>query len=130
MMLINFMQQVTMKGLATEHVRGKVAKVRQHLGDRLDFYRGQTFAHGRTPDMVFKLMSGLCAFVWHAFDRGVIDQEKATAMLTAGEAAIMEAARACRETGRLLREHGVSLAKADLEPVYRAEVARLFDSEL
>ncbi|MBL5945361.1 6-phosphogluconate phosphatase [Enterobacter asburiae] len=27
-------------------------------------------------------------------------------------------------------EHGVDLAKADLEPVYRAEVARLFDSEL
>ena len=27
-------------------------------------------------------------------------------------------------------EHGVTLAKADLEPVYRAEVARLFDSEL
>ena len=27
-------------------------------------------------------------------------------------------------------EHGVFLAKADLEPVYRAEVARLFDSEL
>lgn len=27
-------------------------------------------------------------------------------------------------------EHGVSLAKSDLEPVYRAEVARLFDSEL
>jgi hypothetical protein len=27
-------------------------------------------------------------------------------------------------------EHGVNLAKADLEPVYRAEVARLFDSEL
>ena len=26
-------------------------------------------------------------------------------------------------------EHGVDLAKADLEPVYRAEVARLFDSE-
>lgn len=27
-------------------------------------------------------------------------------------------------------EHGVELAKADLEPVYRAEVARLFDTEL
>ena len=27
-------------------------------------------------------------------------------------------------------EHGVNLARADLEPVYRAEVARLFDSEL
>ena len=27
-------------------------------------------------------------------------------------------------------EHGVNLAKTDLEPVYRAEVARLFDSEL
>ena len=27
-------------------------------------------------------------------------------------------------------ENGVDLAKADLEPVYRAEVARLFDSEL
>ncbi len=27
-------------------------------------------------------------------------------------------------------EHGVDLAKADLEPVYRAEVARLFDAEL
>ncbi|CAB5603768.1 Phosphorylated carbohydrates phosphatase TM_1254 [Citrobacter youngae] len=27
-------------------------------------------------------------------------------------------------------EHGVTLAKADLEPVYRSEVARLFDSEL
>ena len=27
-------------------------------------------------------------------------------------------------------EHGVDLAKTDLEPVYRAEVARLFDSEL
>ena len=27
-------------------------------------------------------------------------------------------------------EHGTQLSKADLEPVYRAEVARLFDSEL
>ncbi|KNC90029.1 6-phosphogluconate phosphatase [Trabulsiella odontotermitis] len=27
-------------------------------------------------------------------------------------------------------EHGVNLQKADLEPLYRAEVARLFDSEL
>ncbi|MFU0965070.1 6-phosphogluconate phosphatase [Kluyvera ascorbata] len=27
-------------------------------------------------------------------------------------------------------EHGTKLAKSDLEPVYRAEVARLFDSEL
>ncbi|MDU4267805.1 MAG: HAD hydrolase-like protein, partial [Enterobacter hormaechei] len=27
-------------------------------------------------------------------------------------------------------EHGVDLVKADLEPVYRAEVARLFDAEL
>ena len=27
-------------------------------------------------------------------------------------------------------EHGTNLAKADLEPVYRAEVARLFDTEL
>lgn len=27
-------------------------------------------------------------------------------------------------------EHGVNLAKTDLEPVFRAEVARLFDSEL
>lgn len=28
------------------------------------------------------------------------------------------------------KEHGVALAKAELEPVYRAEVARLFDTEL
>jgi len=27
-------------------------------------------------------------------------------------------------------EHGVNLAKAELEPIYRAEVARLFDAEL
>ena len=27
-------------------------------------------------------------------------------------------------------EHGVELAKAELEPIYRAEVARLFDTEL
>jgi hypothetical protein len=27
-------------------------------------------------------------------------------------------------------EHGVNLQKATLEPIYRAEVARLFDSEL
>ncbi|EJQ2490218.1 6-phosphogluconate phosphatase [Salmonella enterica] len=28
------------------------------------------------------------------------------------------------------KEHGVALAKAELEPVYRAEVARLFDADL
>lgn len=28
------------------------------------------------------------------------------------------------------KEYGVALAKAELEPVYRAEVARLFDTEL
>jgi beta-phosphoglucomutase-like phosphatase (HAD superfamily) len=30
----------------------------------------------------------------------------------------------------IINEEHVDLAKADLEPVYRAEVARLFDSEL